>query len=202
MHQNRLGDFLGTILDAARFHPYRDRLRFPRLRLWYWQHFRPAKWRRLDTINLGCGPRIYPGMINIDAVRPSDLRFNFLNPFPLPDGIAARIYCEHVLEHFLVQHVPHILSEVHRILRPQGVIRISVPTIDMSNPDRARLNQLLFHHEHKCTYTAEFLQALLKDAGFRETAVLTEGETRWLTPEFVAQVEHRKQGNLIVEARK
>ncbi len=129
-------DLAGRLIDSFLTHPYVDRFRLRRAKVRYWKRFRPLRYASLRWINLGSGSTTQPGMCNIDVVGPADLHFNFLNRFPLDDGITEAVYSEHVLEHFHIDQVPHILREVYRILAPRGVFRISVPRIDTTEKER------------------------------------------------------------------
>ena len=214
-------DLAGRLIDSFLTHPYLDRFRLTRAKVGYWKRFRPHRYASLRWINLGSGPTIRPGMCNIDVVGAADLRFNFLNRFPLHDGITEAVYCEHVLEHFHIDQVPHILREVCRILAPRGVFRISVPRIDTTEKGResvgrsrvwrldefdasamVALNRDLFGHEHHAVYSHSLLESMLKSAGFSEVQAVHEGETAWFPPALLCIVEHRKAGNLVVEALK
>jgi predicted SAM-dependent methyltransferase len=154
-------------------------------------------------------------MCNIDLVGAADLHFNFLNRFPLPDGVSEFVYCEHALEHFHIDHVRHVLSEVHRILAPGGTFRISVPRVSapsgsprqwdidgMEGPALLELNRRVFGHEHKSIHSPRLLQHLLREAGFAETQAVREGESVYLDPSFLKLIESRLQGNVVVEARR
>lgn len=80
-------------------------------------------------LHLGCGARIVPGWINIDAFeRPGlDLRWDLRDPLPCPDGAAALIYSEHFLEHLERDDAEAFLRETLRLLAPGGVLRLGVP---------------------------------------------------------------------------
>lgn len=80
-------------------------------------------------LHLGCGKRFLPGFVHIDAV-----------DYPHVDHIATidnlsfiqtdsvdLIYNCHVLEHFKRRDVERVLSEWHRVLKPGGTLRVSVP---------------------------------------------------------------------------
>lgn len=80
-------------------------------------------------LHLGCGKRFLPGFVHIDAV-----------DYPHVDHVATidnlsfiqtdsvdLIYNCHVLEHFKRRDVGRVLSEWHRVLKPGGTLRVSVP---------------------------------------------------------------------------
>lgn len=93
-------------------------------------------------LHLGCGKRFIPGFVHIDAVE-----------YPHVDHVATidnlgfigsdtvdLIYTCHVLEHFRRKDVGRVLKEWLRVLKPGGVMRISVP-------DFARLCEVYLEHK-------------------------------------------------------
>lgn len=113
--------------------------------------------KKLIKVNLGCGPVGIKGWINYDSgVLPLLSKYpktrhlictlgllpknydvawskiellDIRNTFPLDESSVDYIYCSQVLEHFERYEALGILSESFRILKPGGVMRISVPDI-------------------------------------------------------------------------
>ncbi|NCA26494.1 MAG: methyltransferase domain-containing protein [Methylophilaceae bacterium] len=87
------------------------------------------KKRRL--LELGCGPNPKKEFVNLDyRWRPGvDIVWDLLKPLPFPDHRFAGIFTEHCLEHFDLNQLERIVSEVYRILQPSGVVRIIVPDL-------------------------------------------------------------------------
>jgi predicted SAM-dependent methyltransferase len=103
---------------------------------------------------------------------------------PFADASVAEVYASHVLEHLgFRDELPLALGEIHRVLVPGGVVRISVP-------DFETLCRLFVHPEvpaeqkfslmmhvfgaqedpydlHKVGFTADFMFAFLAQAGFQ-----------------------------------
>lgn len=101
-----------------------------------------------------------------------------------PDGSFAELYASHVLEHFdyngpLLQ----ALKEWQRVLVPGGVLRVSVPDLDVlahlllqrhrfDVNQRFQIMRMMFgghvdaHDVHLVGLNAEFLAGFLKAAGF------------------------------------
>lgn len=88
-------------------------------------------------LHLGCGKRYIPGYVHIDAVDYPhvDHVATIDNLSFIPDNSVQVIYNCHVLEHFKRKEVDRVLREWFRILKPEGVLRISVP-------DFAKLSEL------------------------------------------------------------
>ena len=49
---------------------------------------------------------------------------------PFSEGVFHAIYCSHVLEHLPAEDVPALLDEFHRLLSPEGLVRIIVPDLE------------------------------------------------------------------------
>jgi len=88
-----------------------------------------SKGSRTRKLHVGCGPRFIPGFTHVDLV-----------DFPHVDHVAdARslsfaesnsvdlVYASHVLEHFGRWEFMEPLREWYRVLKPGGVLRLSVP---------------------------------------------------------------------------
>lgn len=80
-------------------------------------------------LHLGCGRRFIPGFIHIDAVDYPhvDHVATIDNLSFIQDGTVDLIYNCHVLEHFKRREVERVLREWLRVLKPRGVLRVSVP---------------------------------------------------------------------------
>lgn len=100
------------------------------------------------------------------------------------DGTFAEIYASHVLEHFdYVEELPRVLAEWHRVLAPGGVLRLSVPDIDilahlllqrhvLDVNQRFQVMRMMFggqthaHDHHRVGLNQDFMAAFLDRAGF------------------------------------
>lgn len=80
-------------------------------------------------LHLGCGKRHIAGFVHIDAVEyPHIDHVATIDALPfIPDNSIELIYTCHVLEHFKRNDVNRVLREWHRVLRPGGILRVSVP---------------------------------------------------------------------------
>lgn len=80
-------------------------------------------------LNLGCGRTRIPGSIGVDCVKIPDSvdvvhDLNVL-PYPFESNFADEIHFYHVLEH--LDNPVAKLEEIHRILKPGGVLYMRVP---------------------------------------------------------------------------
>jgi predicted SAM-dependent methyltransferase len=152
-------------------------------RMW-WELSKPPYPSKQDMrLHLGCGDIDFPGFVNIDA-RPrsyvhhvrdvSDLRI-FRN-----DSVDL-IYASHCLEHVPHRKLLDTLAEWHRVLRPKGTLRLSVPDFDLllsiyaaSDRDMTSILLPLMGHQdhhynfHYTCFNAGSLTQLLYEAGFQE----------------------------------
>jgi predicted SAM-dependent methyltransferase len=100
------------------------------------------------------------------------------------DESVDEIYASHVLEHLdHKREIPKALKELHRILKPTGVLSISVPDLEilcrlflqpnLSLDLRYHIMKWMFGNQmdpfdfHKVGLTFEFLVAFLGNAGFK-----------------------------------
>jgi ubiquinone/menaquinone biosynthesis C-methylase UbiE len=103
--------------------------------MWWRQakHRFPQQAEGKTLLHIGCGQVNSPGYINIDARRFPHVHVvtKKITSLPLfPSDQADLIYMCHVLEHVTRMQVRAVLGEMRRILRPGGVLRISVPDFD------------------------------------------------------------------------
>ena len=83
-------------------------------------------------IHLGCGEINSPEFINVDS-RPLLHVHHVHDAQSLPffsDNFADLIYVSHTLEHIPMEDVVDVLKEWQRVLKPGGILRISVPDFD------------------------------------------------------------------------
>ena len=108
----------------------------------------------LLKLNLGCGPQVVDGWVNVDyalgarlaatpvlgaAVRGLglfNLRWNpririhdLTKPLPWPDSTVDVCYTSHTVEHMSRDEGHRLVTEAFRVLRPGGVLRVVVPDL-------------------------------------------------------------------------
>jgi predicted SAM-dependent methyltransferase len=103
----------------------------------------------------------------------------------LPDSSCAEVYASHVLEHLgYDSDLPKTLLGIHRVLKPGGRLRVSVPDLDtlcrlfvdpsLSGDGRFHVMRMMFggrtteHDVHHVGLNFEFLHQFLRDVGFRD----------------------------------
>lgn len=100
--------------------------------VWRWQRPNYPSGKHLH-LHLGCGDVDHPGFVNIDArprrhihhVQGIGNLSNFAN------NSVDLLYGSHCLEHFSHLQTESVLREWHRVVRPGGIIRLSVPDFDL-----------------------------------------------------------------------
>lgn len=156
------------------------RLSFLRRRL-----VKPALPRNADgkvLLHIGCGPIKSPEFVNVDAVPYAHVHIvtddiGQLSEFA--SGTVDLVYMCHILEHFKRPVLKQVLNEMLRILKPGGVLRLSVPDFDRllevyveagRDPDAIHL-QLMGGQDspyniHYSIFTERSMSALLRHTGF------------------------------------
>ena len=83
-------------------------------------------------LHIGCGSNILPSpffnldvreLPGVDIISPAD-------KLSIPDNMFDLVYSSHVLEHFLKAETQNVINEWVRVLKPGGIIRISVPSFE------------------------------------------------------------------------
>lgn len=83
-------------------------------------------------LHLGCGKRFLPGFLHIDQddYDHIDYRSSISSLEYIPSNSVHLIYCCHALEYFDYLQVNDVLKEWSRVLKPNGILRISVPDFE------------------------------------------------------------------------
>lgn len=175
-------------------------------------------------LNFGCGGRPIEGWINIDGAfnRNADLVISLRGRLPFDSGNVRFIFTEHLIEHFRREEALGFLRECHRILEPEGAIRIVAPDLEsmarayveddrewfgkafpyLSDPVAAF--NLIFHQggAHHYIYDSRALQEALRQAGFGNVTPSSFGASAW--PELNVDLDDglRTIKSVYVEARK
>ncbi len=170
------------------------------------------------VLNVGCGypgQRLHPAFqgrewhelrLDIDPAVNPDIICSMTDIQPLATGSVDAIWSSHNLEHLHRHEVPVALSEFLRVLRPGGMLLLTMPDLqkvaelvaadeledeaymspsgpisplDMIFGHTASLAQGSLHMAHKTGFTARTLDRLLNEAGFAEIAVSRDGFALW-----------------------
>jgi len=152
------------------------------IRLFYKPEF-PKNIDGSVNLHLGCGNINHPGFINIDAIPAPHIHYvrgiDDLSPFA--DNSVDLIYACHCLEHFSHLKIVEVLSEWRRVLKPSGILRLSVPDFDLlvkiyqTQPgDISPIIKSLMggqdykYNFHYSVFNSTYLTAQLIEAGFKD----------------------------------
>jgi predicted SAM-dependent methyltransferase len=236
--KSRVGGVLIPLLPLNRrtFDILRHELRALRTRSlnalsprYHWR-VRRLKQARGISLNVGSGGRGLPGWVNIELLRQRDttLCLDVRRPLPLASNSVRRILIEHTLEHMDFRNdVPSMLRDFHRLLEPNGVLRIVVPDAERflkayASGDRSAWRELgwdlaefpddiyspmhainhIFHQggEHLFAYDFETLSLALRRAAFERIRRASFRESS--DPELAIDQENHRPYSLYVEATK
>lgn len=155
-------------------------------------------------LHIGAGPLRIPGWLNSDLIA-ADIYLDVARPLPLPGASFSYVFGEHLIEHLAEPAAEGLLRELHRILRPGGILRLTTPDLQkiiaiykdrnpvVSQADYARyldegtgktherpaqiLNDFLRLWGHRYVYDEEDLSARLLAAGFVDVVRREPGES-------------------------
>ena len=141
-------------------------------------------------LNWGCGPKGEPGWINADLARHSTIQLSgdIRDGLPIEDDCLDYVVSIHALPMIPLSDVPDVLTELRRVLRPGGTLRLSLPDFDRAvdayrrgdgdyflvpdrdaeTPSGKLVTQLLWYGYSVSLFTPEFADELLRKAGFTE----------------------------------
>ncbi len=86
----------------------------------------------MKFLNIACGERIHKDWVNIDFHKYSDdvIPVNVLKTLPFKDKTFDVVYSSHFFEHISRENADFVLSEISRVLRESGILRIVVPDLE------------------------------------------------------------------------
>jgi len=155
-------------------------------------------------LQIGSGPLSIPEWLNSDLIA-ADIYLDVSRPLPLPDASFSYVFGEHQIEHLSEPAAERLLRELHRILRPGGVARLTTPDLQkivaiyedrnavVARAEYGRyldagtgktherpaqiLNDFLLLWGHRYVYDEEDLSARLVEAGFTDVVRRAPGES-------------------------
>jgi predicted SAM-dependent methyltransferase len=176
--------------------------------------------RGRENLHLACGGHVLDGWANIDLQSKGDvIGWDLTDGLPLRSATIEFIYSEHFIEHLTLQQARALLAECHRVLRSDGILRLSTPSLAVlleeyragrtsawcdlgwspATPCQL-INEGFRLWGHQFVYDAAELTRTLVEAGFRQVT-----QTAWhasATP-ALRELECRPfRGELIFEAIK
>lgn len=178
----------------------------------------PSPWINVDNLYSVLTNPEEPALLNLKE-EDNYINCDLKDGITLDDNYADGVLMNHFLEHLNCQECLKLLRECHRILKPEGVIRISVPDAkkfyEMSlaeklgqrvnwgqrcpHPEMTFMEWALFFFEHKQVLGYFGVACMLLQVGFNDIHELNSGDTMLKglealdrSPEFSVFVEARK----------
>jgi predicted SAM-dependent methyltransferase len=177
----------------------------------------------VKRLNWGCGNWTPEGWINSDiAAGPGiDIACDILEGLPLEDESMDYVVSVHALPEIAYGDLLPTLHELLRVLRPGGVLRLSLPDLDKAiDAYRAgnhgyfaigdvewkdigakMITQMVWYGRSRTLFTYGFTEELLLKAGFTSVSRVAFEQTSSPFPEIV-ELDNRKHESLFVEAVK
>jgi len=81
-------------------------------------------------LNLGSGYLKMDGYVSVDKYVQADIQADLLK-LPFKDGEAEEVFLHHVIEHFPIKKITDLLEEIHRVLQPEGVLKVGYPEFEV-----------------------------------------------------------------------
>lgn len=157
------------------------------------------------ALHIGAGPKRLDGWLNTDLIA-GDVHLDLERRLPLPDVSLAYAFGEHVIGSLSESAGIALLAELHRVLRPGGVLRLTTPDLEKLIAIYRDENTVVGREEYtrfldeqtgkphatpcqvfndcvrlwgiRYTYDEADLTAKLRDAGFTEIERVETGESR------------------------
>ncbi|HEX8252166.1 MAG TPA: methyltransferase domain-containing protein [Thermoanaerobaculia bacterium] len=145
----------------------------------------------LRRVHLGAGGHHLRGWVNVDIVREGvDVLADLATSLPFRSASVDLLHSEDLLEHLDLDAGKRLLAECHRVLRPNGVMRLLTPDLrlliekvylgreprhvawcnthlEASGACESLNMHLRMNGEHRFVYDEEHLTSVLRATGFR-----------------------------------
>ena len=176
-------------------------------------------------LNLGCGTKGIKteDWLNCDGFLQTsvDYVFDITGKMPLKEARFEGIFTEHFFEHLIPDDTKIFLSECLRVLKPSGILRLSVPDGELylnryfndhewmmqRRPEvkprtRMAIVNEVFRQgfEHQYCYDFETMKVVLEESGFKDVRRV-DFQTSSI-PDLLIDQESRRFESLYVEATK
>ena len=177
----------------------------------------------LRRMNWGCGDNRVEGWINSDRKEGAGIQHtaDIMVGLGLASDSIDYVVSVHALQEVPPENLVTVLKELHRVLRPGGVLRLvlpdaikgfeayrrgdpayfAVPDEDAKSIGGKLALQLTWYGYSRSIFTPDYVDELLRKAGFAEVAHCEHGTTR-CGFEGITELDNRENESLFVEAVK
>ena len=174
-------------------------------------------------LNWGCGEWTEPGWINSDIKEAVgiDIVADIRDGLPLESDSIDYAVSIHSLPELHFSELVPALTELRRLLKPDGVLRLALPDLDkgidayqrkdpsyFKVPDKDAksvgakfVTQMVWYGYSRSLFTHEFIEEQLEKAGFGRVDHCSYKHTASMYPEIV-NLDNRERESLFVEAVK
>jgi len=174
-------------------------------------------------LNWGCGGHTAPGWLNVDIKSGSgiDLTCDIRQGLPLESASTDYAISIHALQELAYPDVVPALTEIRRVLKPGGVLRLALPDLrrgirayvlghddyfhvddaEVKSRDGRFIVHMLWHGYSRMLFTADFTEELLLQAGFVDVVECQYRVTLSPFPEIV-DLDNRERESFFIEAKK
>jgi predicted SAM-dependent methyltransferase len=186
-------------------------------------HFEFAPPSGVRRLHWGCGGHPEPGWINSDILDHPDIQLvcDIRDGLPLETDSINYAVSIHTLPEIPYPDLVPALRELRRVLKPGGVLRLSLPDLDRAitayrNGERdyflipddevhsiagKMIVQMIWYGHSRTLFTGEFIEELLLKAGFSKVDRCAFHQTASPFPQIV-RLDDREGESLFVEATK
>jgi predicted SAM-dependent methyltransferase len=158
----------------------------------------------IRCLNLGCGQRFHPDWENLDlhSADPSVQKWDLQNDLPFPDKFFDVVYHSHVLEHLSKMDGLQLLLRCHRVLKPNGTLRVVVPDLERIVRHYLEALEKSVAGDSKWTYRYEWALLEMYDQTVRESPggemreaarAVPEDQVEFLRQRFGSEVDQLMQ---------
>jgi predicted SAM-dependent methyltransferase len=174
-------------------------------------------------LNWGCGGHTLPGWINTDVKEGEgiDLSCDIRDGLPLETGSIEYAVSIHALPEVPYTELVPVLTELRRVLKPGGMLRLALPDLikgvrayergdqdyflipdeDAKSVGAKLVTQLIWYGYSRTIFTQEFIAEMLERAGFSRVITCEYRQTASPYPEII-DLDNREAESLFVEAVK
>ena len=175
----------------------------------------------IRRLHWGCGSSIAPGWINSDIIAAPgiDVAGDIRKGLGIDSDSIDYIVAHHALQDLKIYEQVDAIKELHRVLKPGGVVRLSLPDLDKfiaayqrgdrefffiydwDTIDGNFITHMLWYNISQTPMTMRFAEELLKKAGFSRVEHVAYQKTATTWPE-ITSLDNREAESFFIEAWK